>query len=499
MYKIVLKFRKRIGVVVMIKVTSNNHRGKNKGFTLIELLAVIVILAVIALIATPIILSILTKVRKSAFQDSAYGIMEAAKSYFAESILEETDPVDQVFSFEDGASNELSYSGSKPKGGILTLSKSGEIALAIHNNEWCAIKSKTDTNVRLIKYEKDKCKIPDGSDLPLISVKDSKSETIEKGLDKSILEYFNVISGSARCVDTSNENVEVNNTSSLSSGTHCIECTVVENGNTVSANKTIVVESLGKVLTEEMMTSEVGENGTIRTDNLGNKRYAGSNPNNWVCFGTENKTCDENHLYRIIGVIDGKMKIIKNSFYSTALRWDTTGGTYGSNNWDRPATLKTELNGTSFYSNSNYIDEVSRSYIANGTWYTGGAIYPNATLADFEDAERSSSSQGYIGLMSVTDFGYGSNNASCERTTNLNTTNNACISNNYLLNSSTYQWTITPNSGLTYGVWFVRTEGYVDANTAHSTSGVRPVLYLESDVKVTDGDGTTGNPYRLSK
>ncbi len=471
---------------------------KKKGFTLIELLAVIVILAVIALIATPIILSILTKVRKSAFQDSAYGIMEAAKGYFAESILEENDPVDQVFSFEEGATNELSYSGRKPKGGILTLSKSGEIGLAIHNNEWCAIKSKTDTNIRLIKYEKDKCVIPDGSELPLISVKDSKSETIEKGLDKSILEYFNVVSVDVTCIDTSNENVEVTNTSSLESGTHEIKCTVIENGNTVSANKTIVVESSSKALTEEMMTSEVGENGSIRTDNLGNKRYAGSNPNNWVCFGTQNETCDEEHLYRIIGLIDGKMKLIKNSFYSTALRWDTTGGTYGSNNWDRPADLKTELNGTSFYSNPNYIDETSRSYIANGAWYIGGITVYNMTLASLEDNERNASSEGHIGLMSVTDLGYGSNNASCERTTNLNSSNNACMRNNYLFNSSINQWTITLDSGCTNGVWNVYAGVNVGGSYANDTSGVRPVLYLETTVKIKSGKGTETEPYRLS-
>ncbi len=434
---------------------------KKRGFTLIELLAVIVILAVIALIATPIILSILTKVRKSAFQDSAYGIMEAAKSYFAETILEENNPVDQVFSFEEGTTNELSYSGSKPKRGILTLSKSGEIGLAIHNNEWCAVKGKTDTNVRLIKYEKEKCKIPDGSKLPLISVKDSKSETIEKGLDKSILEYFNVLSSKVTCIDTSNENVEVTNTSSLDSGTHEIKCTVIENGNTVTANKTIVVESSGQVLTEEMMTAEVGENGLIRKDNLGNPRYAGSNPNNWVCFGTQNEACDEEHLYRIIGIIDGKIKLIKNSFYkdssgSITIVWDTSN----SNNWDRPADLKTELNGTNFYGNTSYIDETSKSYIVNGTWYTGGQNGTDYTLASFEDNERkTSSTAGYIGLMSVTDFGYGSNNASCERATNLNTTNNACINNNYLFNSSTHQLTITPYSGSTNYVWFVNAGG----------------------------------------
>ncbi len=463
-----------------------------KGFTLIELLAVIVILAVIALIATPIVLSILTKVRKSAFQDSAYGIMEAAKGYFAETILEENDPVDQVFSFEEGTTNALSYSGSKPKGGILTLSKSGEIGLAIHNNEWCAIKSKPESNIRFIKYEKDKCKIPDGSELPLISVKDSKSETIEQGLDKFILEYFNILLGSARCIDTSNGDVEVTNTSSLDSGTHEIKCTVTENGNTVVANKTIVVKSSGKALTEAMMIAEVGENGTIRTDNLGNKRYAGSNPNNWVCFGTKNETCDEEHLYRIIGIIDGKVKLIKNSFYSTSKVWDTSN----SNNWNRPADLKTELNGESFYSNTNYIDEISRSYIANGTWYTGG----NDTfiLGDFEANERSSSTTGYIGLMSVTDFGYGSNNASCERTTVLNSNN--CMKNNYLFRISNHEWTITSLSGSTNSVWYImyHTGGSFNRDNATYTYGVRPSLFLKPEVKITSGKGTQTEPYRLS-
>lgn len=44
---------------------------RNKGFTLIELLAVIVILAIIALIATPIILGIINDARESAKTRSA--------------------------------------------------------------------------------------------------------------------------------------------------------------------------------------------------------------------------------------------------------------------------------------------------------------------------------------------------------------------------------------------------------------------------------------------
>ena len=44
---------------------------RNKGFTLIELLAVIVILAIIALIATPIVLGIINDSRKSADLETA--------------------------------------------------------------------------------------------------------------------------------------------------------------------------------------------------------------------------------------------------------------------------------------------------------------------------------------------------------------------------------------------------------------------------------------------
>ena len=51
---------------------------KNKrGYTLIELLAVIVILAIIALIATPIILNMIENAKKGAAKDSAYGYIEA--------------------------------------------------------------------------------------------------------------------------------------------------------------------------------------------------------------------------------------------------------------------------------------------------------------------------------------------------------------------------------------------------------------------------------------
>lgn len=54
-------------------------KNNSKGFTLIELLAVIVILAVIALIATPIILNLIERARKGAAESSAYAYIEAAE------------------------------------------------------------------------------------------------------------------------------------------------------------------------------------------------------------------------------------------------------------------------------------------------------------------------------------------------------------------------------------------------------------------------------------
>ena len=55
---------------------------KNKGFTLIELLAVIVILAIIALIATPIILGIINDARDEAKRRSAESVAHAMETAY---------------------------------------------------------------------------------------------------------------------------------------------------------------------------------------------------------------------------------------------------------------------------------------------------------------------------------------------------------------------------------------------------------------------------------
>ena len=55
----------------------------NKGFTLIELLAVIVILAIISLIATPMVLNTIDDARKGAAQSSAYTYINEVEKQIA--------------------------------------------------------------------------------------------------------------------------------------------------------------------------------------------------------------------------------------------------------------------------------------------------------------------------------------------------------------------------------------------------------------------------------
>ena len=68
-------------------VNSKDWMALNKGFTLIELLAVIIILAIIALIATPIILNVIDDAKKSAGLSEANMVYSGINNYCAASDL----------------------------------------------------------------------------------------------------------------------------------------------------------------------------------------------------------------------------------------------------------------------------------------------------------------------------------------------------------------------------------------------------------------------------
>ena len=61
----------------------NTNILNKKGFTLIELLAVIVILAILMLLATPSVLKIMNNAQKIAFETEAATILSAAKTQYA--------------------------------------------------------------------------------------------------------------------------------------------------------------------------------------------------------------------------------------------------------------------------------------------------------------------------------------------------------------------------------------------------------------------------------
>ena len=98
-------------------------KRKNKGFTLVELLAVIVILALIALIATPIILNVINDAKKQAAKDSAYGYMDAVEKYIVSSELEDESIQDGRYSVEE-LNKKISVKGSTPDNGNIEIKNS---------------------------------------------------------------------------------------------------------------------------------------------------------------------------------------------------------------------------------------------------------------------------------------------------------------------------------------------------------------------------------------
>ena len=131
---------------------------KRKGFTLIEVLAVIVILAIIALIATPIMLGVIENARRKAFEDTGYGVIEGVRAYYVEKLSEEGVVGEKIFTFPN---SELKLSGTEPAGGNAKLYADGSIELAIHNNRWCATKTVNEDEVTTVDYVEGECKIPE--------------------------------------------------------------------------------------------------------------------------------------------------------------------------------------------------------------------------------------------------------------------------------------------------------------------------------------------------
>ena len=101
-------------------------------------------------------------------------------------------------------------------------------------------------------------------------------------------------------------------------------------------------------------------------------RYAGPSDkvNNFICFGSTTSPCPTDNLYRIIGVIDGKVKLIKYDYMTT----DELGtdGDYSGAYTNGNSTYKGNnyANIASYYWNYKADTTINNGYGSN-TWSTG--------------------------------------------------------------------------------------------------------------------------------
>ena len=102
---------------------------KRKGFTLIELLAVIVVLAIIALIATPTILGVIEKARRGAAEQSALGYIDAVEMQVSLNSLdlEKEDIKDGVYTVSQLKKLEVSIKGQSPNDESWVKIKNGRV------------------------------------------------------------------------------------------------------------------------------------------------------------------------------------------------------------------------------------------------------------------------------------------------------------------------------------------------------------------------------------
>ena len=109
-----------------------------KGFTLIELLAIIVILAIIALIGTPIVTNIINTTRISAAERTCDAIVEATNNFYSLSVMKNANFGGASITFdgtkaivtpavEGDTLSTFDYKNTYPQAGTITIAQDGTV------------------------------------------------------------------------------------------------------------------------------------------------------------------------------------------------------------------------------------------------------------------------------------------------------------------------------------------------------------------------------------
>ena len=261
-------------------------------------------------------------------------------------------------------------------------------------------------------------------------------------------------------------------------------------------------------------------------------RYSGANPNNYVCFGSNESTCPTDNLYRIIGVFGNQVKLIKydygttdelgtdGDYYQTYKEWgmdSTYKGTYGDgerigvyywnkstqkNTWSESLLNKTNLN-TNFINN---IGEEWANKIATTTWKVGGNTYSNiysktpsvvyqneiVNPVTTNTTDNATEYSAKIGLMYVSDYGFAAEPSAWTLTMG-NYNNTTATSTNWMY-MGLYEWTISRDAGDSGRAFGVSNVGYVYSNYVNNYCAVRPSFNLESSITYVSGSGSASDP-----
>lgn len=260
--------------------------------------------------------------------------------------------------------------------------------------------------------------------------------------------------------------------------------------------------------------------------------------NNYIyfnCSDYSNQSSSTCETWRIIGIFDGKVKIMRNNTIGK-LAWDYDKNNNSSlttydNNW-HTSTLQKLLNnsyyngtGTITYYNSDSANgsvslnmnnigiknTKTRNMISETNWYLGGSD----TISDFQSnqfyqyergIQKCSSCtyeiiwKGNIALPYVSDYSYSLDFSICTDTPSAY----VCRGTNWMYpimtaDGTQNSWLLTPNSGISNYAWDVSSSGSVTGGYfTYSGSGVAPVLYLSSELGIESGDGSESNPYKLN-
>ena len=231
-------------------------------------------------------------------------------------------------------------------------------------------------------------------------------------------------------------------------------------------------------------------------------RYTGANPNNYVCFGATGADCQNaDNQYRIIGVFNNQVKLIKATSYGN-YAWDGTSSDR-SNAWDETnkPDIYTILNETYY----NTLGNEWQNLIAETTWQVGGmAISETNTAKQYYDVEVGTGQSGYeetmkIGLMYVSDYGYG---VSPEKwTTALAYPDGKNYgTDNWLYLGSNFEWLISRSTDYSADAFYVGSNlgGDVNGGYVSTARAVRPSFSLTSTVTISSGTGTSTDPFVLN-